>query len=71
MSFNENIIHDHHEIDSLIAAAKALPTESIIQNLIDKHIDPNGNNCQPQFCAFLWRKAVYINKPDNVLTTQN
>lgn len=57
---NENIIHDHHEIDSLIAAAKICPTESIVQNLIDKHIDPNGNHCEPAFCAFIWRKAVPV-----------
>jgi len=55
------IIHDYHDIDGLIRAAKLHPTESLIQKLIDKHIDPTGNDCQPQFCAYLWRKAVKKN----------
>ena len=58
MNLNTDLIETSHDIDSLISAAKLHPTESLIQNLIDKHIDPNGNDCQPQFCAYLWRKAV-------------
>ena len=69
--FNSQIIHDHHDIDALLSAAKIHPTENIIQGLIDKKIDPNGNYCEPQFCAFLWRKAVHINSTDTALAIQN
>lgn len=69
--FNQNVIETSHNLDALIAAAKIHPTENIIQELIDKKIDPNGNYCETQFCAFLWRKAVHINEPDTALAIQN
>lgn len=69
--FNSNIIETTHNLDSLIAAAKIHPTEQIIQKIIDKNIDPNGNYCETAFCAFLWRKAFHISSPDTVSTTLN
>jgi len=55
--FNKDLIETSHNLDALISAAKIHPTESLIQKIIDKNIDPNGNYCEPAFCAFIWRKA--------------
>ena len=60
MQINNDIIETSHNLDALIAAAKINPTESIVQKLIDKHIDPAGNHCEPAFCAFIWRKAFHV-----------
>jgi len=65
------MIHDHINLDALIAAAKIHPTESLIQKIIDKELDYNGNHCEPDFSAYIWRKIFHINSQDTVSTTLN
>lgn len=65
------MIHDHINLDALIAAAKIHPTEDLIQKIIDKNLDPNGNYCEPAFCAFIWRKVFHIKQQDTVSPTLN
>ena len=60
MSNNENIIETSHDLDALIRAVKIHPTESMVQKIIDKEIDCNGNHCEPAFCAFIWRKVFHV-----------
>jgi len=58
MRINKDIIHDHHEIDSLIEAARLQPTETIIQKLIDLGLDYRGNYVGIAEAAYIWRLAV-------------
>jgi len=58
MRINKDIIHDRHEIDSLIEAARLHPTESIIQKLIDLGLDYRGNYVGIAESAYIWRLAV-------------
>ncbi len=69
--FNPDIIENYHNLDALIAAAKIHPTEHLIQKIIDKELDYNGNHCEPAFSAFLWRKVFHINSQDTAQATLN
>jgi len=60
MNINKDIIETSHDFDALIRAAKIHPTESIVQKIIDKELDYNGNHCEPAFCAFIWRKVFHV-----------
>lgn len=60
MTDNENMIENSHDLDALIRAARIHPTESIVQKIIDKELDYNGNHCEPAFCAFIWRKVFHL-----------
>ena len=51
------MIETTHNLDALIAAARIHPTESLIQKIIDKGLDYNGNACESDFSAFIWRKV--------------
>lgn len=68
---NNNMIETIHNLDALIAAARIHPTESLIQKIIDKELDYNGNHCGPGFSAFIWRKVFHISEQDTALTILN
>ena len=56
--FNPDKLHDHHDIDALIRAAKATPTENMIQKLIDLEVDTNGLWVGFDQANRVWHQAV-------------
>ena len=58
MLINTDIIHTHHDLDALIAAARLHPTQDIIERLIDLEIDYHGNAVGFDQANYVWRKAM-------------
>lgn len=61
MQINTDIIHDHHNLDSLIAAASLHPTETIRDKLIEAEIDGFGRHIGFGAAMHYWYSVL----PDN------
>lgn len=58
MFINSDIVETNHNIDSLIAAFRLHPTESLRQKLIDLEIDYQGNYVGFDEANYIWHKIA-------------
>ena len=55
---NQNMLHDHHDLDALIRAALLHPTEQIKEKLIEAGIDNHGDFVGYAVSQWVWDKLI-------------